>query len=149
MKLTRNIRISPLETHVTISFSSRFSHSSRSGTQSCNITPATSRPILKGRRRTNDSFETPGPYFRELHTTKIKSCDSPHQWGGKCCTFEGAQHSLTSEGGKHNVTTNTTTANHIITLNTKFSSQTKNPCQTCGNTTNTTCYGATQCWITA
>jgi hypothetical protein len=54
-------------------------------------------------------------------------------------------HSFTSEGGKHNGATNTTSANHIITLNAKFSSQTTNPSQTCGNTTSTTCYGAMQC----
>jgi hypothetical protein len=40
------------------------------------------------------------------------------------------------------------TANHIITLNTKFSSQTTNHSQTCCNITNTTCYGVTQCWTT-
>jgi hypothetical protein len=37
----------------------------------------------------------------------------------------GANHSFTSEGGKHKSTTNVSPAKHIITLNTKFSSQTK------------------------
>jgi hypothetical protein len=50
--------------------------------------------------------------------TKIKSCDSPQRQGGKCYTSEGAKHSFTSEGGKYNGTTNTTSANHIITPNT-------------------------------
>jgi hypothetical protein len=59
------------------------------------------------------------------------------------------QHTVSpSEGGKHNGTTNTTTANHTITLNAKFSSPTTPPSQTCNNTTNTTCNGKTQCWPT-
>jgi hypothetical protein len=78
----------------------------------------------------------------------IKSCDSPHRQGGKYCTSEGAKHSFTSEGGKHNGIKKTNTTNHIITRDAKFSSQTTHPSQTSGNTTNTTCYGETQCWPT-
>jgi hypothetical protein len=59
--------------------------------------------------------------------TEIESCSSPHRRSGKCCTSEGGKHSFTSEGGKHNSTTNLSPAKHIITLNTKFSSQTKTP----------------------
>jgi hypothetical protein len=42
-------------------------------------------------------------------------------------------------------TPNVSPAKHIITLNTKFTSQTKNTCQTCSHTTYTACHGATQC----
>jgi hypothetical protein len=52
---------------------------------------------------------------------------------------------FTSEGGRHKRTTNVSPAKHIITLNTKFTSQTKNTCQTCSHTTNTACHGETQC----
>jgi hypothetical protein len=40
---------------------------------------------------------------------------------------EGANHSFTSEGGKHNRRTNVSPAKHITTLNTKFPFQTKTP----------------------
>jgi hypothetical protein len=59
--------------------------------------------------------------------TKIKSCTSPHRRSGKCCTSEGAKLNFTSEGGKHNCTANVSSAKHSITLNAKFSSQTKTP----------------------
>jgi hypothetical protein len=58
---------------------------------------------------------------------KSKNVTPPHRKGGKCCTSEGATHSFTSEGGEHNGTTQTSSANHILTLNAKFSSQTTNP----------------------
>jgi hypothetical protein len=96
----------------------------------------------------NHSFETPCRNFQRHHTTKIKICTPPHQKDRKCCTSEGAKHSFTSKGGKHNCTENVSSAKHIITLYSKFSSQTKNTFQTRGNTTNTTCYGVTQCWTT-
>jgi hypothetical protein len=51
-----------------------------------------------------------------------------------------------TDGVKHNYTTNVSPSKHIITLNTKFPSQTKNTYQTCSHTTNTACHGATQCW---
>jgi hypothetical protein len=77
----------------------------------------------------------PGQYFRRRQMTNIESCSYPHRWSGKCCTSEGENHSLTYEGCKHNYTTNVSPAKRIITLNTKFTSQTKITCQTCSYAT--------------
>jgi hypothetical protein len=86
--------------------------------------------------------------FEGVTRKRKKTCTSPHRRNGKCCTSEGAKLSFTSEGGKHNYSTNVSSTERIISLNAKFSSQTKNTFQTCGNTTNTTCYGTTQCCTT-
>jgi hypothetical protein len=45
-RIVETVEFFSRDIHVTISFSSRFSHSSRSGPHSCPIIPATSRPIL-------------------------------------------------------------------------------------------------------
>jgi hypothetical protein len=84
--------------------------------------------------------------FEGATRQKIESCGFPHQKRRQQFSSEGANRTFTSEGGKHNRTTNVSPAKHISTLNTTFPSTTNNTCQTCSHTTNTACHGATQCW---
>jgi hypothetical protein len=131
--------------HLTISFISRFGHSGRSGSQARTITSATGGTVLSGRQRTNNRFETTGQYSRRRKTKLIENYTYPHRQNRKYCTSEGANRSFTSEGGRHRRRATFYRTHHIITLNTKFTSQAKNTHQTYSHTTNTSCHGATQC----
>jgi hypothetical protein len=86
--------------------------------------------------------------FEGAKQRKSKNTLTPHRQGRKYCTSEGANHSFTSEGGRNRHRAIFSPTHLVSTINTKFTSQAKNTCQTYNHTTNTSCHGATQCQTT-
>jgi hypothetical protein len=127
--------------HTAISLTPRSGNSRCSGYYSRSLMSTTCWPIMSGWRRTNTCLKTPLRDFRRRHTTKNKNYCSPHQKREQQCTSEGAYTCLTSEGAKHNGTAYVSSAQNANTLNYKFTSTTKNICNTSSHNTNTTCDG--------